>query len=207
MADYKTNIGAYQDDVPNNALWRQNIGADQTDAPQFGDVDKVIQGTSSIDIASMEIDVDLTGIDLEAVSDLVIPGVNITNAFEIGHVMGDIITDIRPGQNTNCDQGSAAVAPWSAPAPTEMPDLVGTGARQQIDQRPMDNNDFTGAGQIRGHEHFWYEMAHLLPRVVQELGNLVSEQVINCDLYNADRDTKITVSSITNNSKTPVRPL
>lgn len=204
MADYKQNIGAYQDDVANNDLWRQNIGADQTDPPQFGDVDKVIQGTGSINIAAMNINVDLIGIDLEADGAIEVATPTVTNAFNLGNVLGDIITLIRPGQNTNCDQGSAVVTPWSAPIPTEMPDLVGTGATQLLGQSPMDNNDFTGSGQVRGHEYFWYEIAHLLPRVIQELGNLVSEQVINCDLYNADRNNEITVTSITNNLGTGI---
>lgn len=116
----------------------------------------------------------------------------------IGHVLSDIITFIRPGQNTNCDQGSAGVNLWSAPLPTEMEPLVGEGAQQQLEQSPRDENDLAGTGIVRGHEYFWYEMAHLLPRIIQELGNLVSEQVIDCGLYNADRNDKITVQSITN---------
>ena len=122
----------------------------------------------------------------------------------IGHVLGDIITFIRPGQNTNCDQGSAVISPWSVPIPTEMDGLTAFAAQEQVEQSPRDNNDFDGTGQIQGHEYFWYEMAHLLPRVIQELGNLVSEQVINCDLYNADRNNKITVQSITNDLGTGI---
>ena len=197
MADYNQNIGAYQSDAPNDSEWRQNIGADQTDPPQFGDVDKVIEGFGSIDIGAMNIEVTVAGVDLEAAGEIDIASANVTNAFNIGHVMSDIITFIRPGQNTNCDQGSAVVAPWSAPIPTVVDGFVG-GSHEVVGQRPMDSNDLAGSGQIRGQEYFWYEMAHLLPRVVQELGNLVSEQVINCDLYNADRTNSITVQSITN---------
>jgi len=196
---YAVNIGAYQDDIANNSDWRYNIGADLTDPPQFEDVIKIISASGSINISSMNIAVDLTGVDLESAGEIDILGANVTNAYTIGHVMGGIDTLIRPGQDSGCDQGSAATAPWSSSIPIEVDQLAGAGSQEQVDQQPMDENDFDGIGQIRGHEYVWYEMAHLIPRVVQDLGNLVSEQVINCDLYNADREDKITVTSITNN--------
>lgn len=141
---------------------------------------------------------------IEGLGSIDIANFNVTNTFNLGNILGDITTIIRPGQNTNCDQGSAIVNNWSAPIPTEMDELSGTGDQEQLEQSPRDNNNLNASGKIRGHEYMWYEAAHLLPRIVQELGNLVSAQVINCDLYNADRDAKITVTSITNNLGTGI---
>lgn len=46
---------------------------------------------------------------------------------------------------------------------------------------------------------FWYEKIHLLPRLVQELGNIISTQVINVELYNAHRTDDIIITSVTDN--------
>ncbi|MCP4993147.1 MAG: hypothetical protein GY934_05085 [Gammaproteobacteria bacterium] len=58
-----------------------------------------------------------------------------------------------------------------------------------------------GAGLLRPpfEEQFWFDRAHLLPRVVQELGNIVSAQTFNVELYNSDMNNTITISSITDN--------
>ncbi len=48
-------------------------------------------------------------------------------------------------------------------------------------------------------EQFWFDRVHLLPRVVQELGNIVSTTVIDAELYNSDMEDTITISSVTNN--------
>lgn len=53
-------------------------------------------------------------------------------------------------------------------------------------------------------EENWLNRVHLLPRTVQILGNIVSVQTFDVELYNADRTETITISSITNNFSTGV---
>jgi len=193
---YNQNIGAYQDSSVNRSDWRQNIGADQTNPPEFGDVIKIIESTGTLDIASMDIDVTLTGINIESLSSVVISGYGVSYADNVGHIFNEPDQIITPGWDADCNQGSADV--WSAPKPI-MPGQYNAGDLETVEASGAGGDNFAGAGIIDTHEQSWYERAHLLPRLVQELGNLVSEQVIDCDLYNADRDNKITVSSITNN--------
>jgi hypothetical protein len=196
MADYKYNIGAYQNDSANSS-WKFNIGAAQTDAPEFGDVDKVISGTGSIVLEGISIAVNLQGIDLTGEGSIEIAGYGVTNTFNIGHLLGDPTIAIRPGQDPGCDQTSADV--WSPAQPTEMPALLGNGALENVEVSAADERDHLGSGLINAHEIFWYETAHLIPRLVQDVGNLVTDQNISCELYNADRYNAITVSSIVDN--------
>jgi hypothetical protein len=197
MADYKQNMGAYQSDVPNDSDWRQNIGADQTDPPSFAGVDKVIQATGSIDIGAIIVSTGIGNVNIQATGSIAIGGFDVSNAFSIGSIMGAVVTFIRPGQDAGSNQGSANV--WGHPLPAVMPSLVSNGDPQLLGQSPPIPQAHVAAGQVNGHEDFWYEQAHLLPRLIQELGNLVSEQVINCELFNADRNNTIEVTSITDN--------
>lgn len=195
MADYKQNIGAYQSDNANDDQWRVNIGASQTDPPLFGDVDKVISGEGSLVVSDFTIkqntepEISGTGsLDAE---------VTHSNTDNLAAIIPLPLVPIIPGQDTGCDQGSAGL--WDEVAPTIMLPLLGPSTFEQVTPTAADANEFTGAGTVNTHEIPWHEVAHLLPRIVQELGNLVSEQVIDCELYNADRQDKITVASITNN--------
>lgn len=204
MADYKQNIGAYQSDYENDSKWNQNIGASQTDPLRFEDVDKVITAEGSITLDGVTIKVKPTGLNLTAEGTLDLAGYQVNNAFHIGHIMGDFIRPIQPGWDSGCDQGSVDAWPQGNPLPTLMDSPTGEGDADTGTYVAQAERDYTGSGQVNAHEAMWYEMAHLLPRVVQELGNLVSEQVINCDFYNADRNNKITVTSITNNLGTGI---
>jgi len=56
-----------------------------------------------------------------------------------------------------------------------------------------------GGGIVKGTETWWFEHAHLIPRIVQDVGNVISDQTINGELYNADRENSITVASVINN--------
>ena len=114
-----------------------------------------------------------------------------------GNIIGLPLLPTIPGWDSGADQGSAG--PWSDIEPTIMPALLGDGGFEQNEPSPANENEHVGAGIIRGHEIPWHENAQLIPRLIQEMGNLVSEQVINCELYNADRHDLITVTSITNN--------
>ena len=124
--------------------------------------------------------------------------------LDIPHPLGQFLPlglVIQPGWNPNTVGGSADN--FNNPTPIAI-SPVGTGASEQVVPTPAAANKFTGAGQINSHELPWYEVAHLLPRLVQELGTIVSQQVIDCELYNADRNDKITVDSITNNLGTGI---
>ena len=195
MADYKQNIGAYQSDSANDDEWRVNIGASQTDPPFFGDVDKVISGEGSLTVSDLAIKQN-TEAEISGEGSLeVLP--TFVNAFDLGNIIPLPPTLIIPGQDAGADQGSAQL--WNVVKPTIMPPLLGIGTFEQVTPTAADANEFAGAGQINGHELPWHEIAHLLPRLVQDLGNLVSEQVIDCELYNADRHDNVTVASVTNN--------
>ena len=196
-ADYKQNIGAYQNDYPAGAF-TGNIGAHQNDPPSFSDATIIISGESSftveIDIKySLEIDVSGAG---EFTAELIV-----TNSTNRGHSIETFIISTVPGWDSAANQGSAE--PWSHSVPQIIADLNSGGGEQGVRQ-PPDGKVKDGAGIILGHEIPWFGFAHLLPRLVQDMGNLVSEQVIDCELYNADRHNQITVSSITNNLGTGI---
>ncbi|MCK5603630.1 hypothetical protein KAR91_17220 [Candidatus Pacearchaeota archaeon] len=114
----------------------------------------------------------------------------------LGNIIPLPLLPIIPGQDSGCDQGSATN--WDEVTPTIMPPLRGAGTFEQVTPVAADQNTHAGA-KINSHELPWYEVAHLLPRLVQDLGNIVSDQTVNCELYNADRSEAITVSSITDN--------
>jgi len=113
----------------------------------------------------------------------------------IGNVLPSILTLIRPGQVSDQSSGDT----WLNVKPILMNPLDGLGLQQQFEQSPRDQAMNAGSGIVNGFETLWFEHAHLLPRLVQDVGNLVTEQIINCELHNADRDNEITVSSITDN--------
>jgi hypothetical protein len=196
MADYQVNIGAYQSDSANDSEWRANIGADQNDPPLFGDVDKVISGEGTLFIEAMQI-AQAAQADISALGSLFIEAITASNTETIGNLLADFDRPIVPGKDPDTDTGSADN--WNNVVPQLIASPLAGGASQTVTPVAADQNSHDAAGIVRGHEYPWYEHAHLLPRLVQELGNLVSEQVINCELYNADRNNAVTVSSITNN--------
>jgi len=86
---------------------------------------------------------------------------------------------------------------WSEAVPTEMAGyLLGTQEAQDIPAQPIQNK--SGVHRAPVHD-FWYEKIHLLPRLVQELGNIVSQQSFDVELYNAHRTDDIVITSVTNN--------
>jgi hypothetical protein len=50
----------------------------------------------------------------------------------------------------------------------------------------------------RGPGYYWFEYLHIFPATAQELGNVVSDQQIDIDLYNAYRETPQSLTDITN---------
>jgi len=194
MANYKTNMGACQADKASQ-IYRKNMGASQTDSVYWEDVAKVITGNGSIVVSDFTIKVNTESIITEAGSIHVSP--THSNTFNLGNVLSLPITPIIPGQDSGCDQGSADI--WSDIIPTPISQPLGPADFEKVVMKSADQNKFTGAGQIRSHEIPWYEVAHLIPRLVQDVGNLVTEQIIYCELYNADRTSAITVNTITDN--------
>lgn len=194
MADYKFNIGAYQADKAGQA-YKLNIGAEQTDPPYFEDTDIPVSGLGTYELSDLEIGVE-TEPTISGAGSIVIEATEVTNAYDLGNLFADPITIIEPGRDAGTDQGSADT--WSTVVPRVMDGYSG-GDHEQNVLRPMAQNEHDGAGILRGHEIPWFEAAHLLPRTIQNVGNLASEQTINCELYNADRNNSITVSSITDN--------
>lgn len=117
-----------------------------------------------------------------------------------GAAFPDFISFTQPGWKTT---GSGTADNWHKVVPIEQP-VLGAGSWQQLEPLAADGFREDGVGIIDGAESLWFGVAHLIPRLTQDLGNIVSEQVINCELYNADRNNKITVSSITNNLGTGI---
>lgn len=74
--------------------------------------------------------------------------------------------------------GSASSGPRPAPAFVEVDGIIRNAAPEDM---------------------AWFEMMHLLPRAVQELGNVVSQQSFPVELHNADRTRDIQIVSVTNN--------
>lgn len=195
MADYKQNIGAYQPDFANDDKWRVNIGACQTDPPSFEDTDIVVSGAGSVVVSDFTIKVNteatITGVGSVHVSP------THSNTNNLGHIFADTLFPIIPGWDSACDQGSADI--WGPAVPRIIDPLLGVGDLTKVTPATADQTKHDGVGIIRTHEILWYEVAHLLPRLVQDVGNLVTDQTINCELYNADRQDAITVSTITDN--------
>jgi hypothetical protein len=199
MADYNQNIGAYQDDFENDNRWQVNIGASQTQPPSFAATEKTIAGVGSLEVTpTIKVFVEPT---ISAAGSMEVSGITALNANNIGAIHPIPLTFINPGQDPGCDQGSAG--PWSTVKPKVI-DTLSSGPYEKVGPTAMDQTLHAGSGIIRGHEIPWYEAAHLLPRVVQKLGNIVSDQTINCELYNANRNDSITVSSVANNLGTGI---
>jgi hypothetical protein len=122
---------------------------------------------------------------------------SVSNPLNIGSVIGSPPTlAVSPGQDPGANQGTGDV--WLQPAPQLMNALL-SGPLSSVTRHPADNNTANGAGIVSGHETPWFGVAHLIPRLLQDLGNVISDQTVNCELYNADRSEAITVASITNN--------
>lgn len=197
MAGYKQNIGAYQNDAA-TGVWKHNIGGDQTDPPSFAATDIVISGAGSMTIVGIEITQE-TEPTISGTGSLDVLPLYV-NAYNQGSIMSLPLLLIQPGQVV--DQSSASH--WNVITPEPMPLFMGSGAAVQVTPIAADANAYIGAGAIIGHELPWYEVAHLIPRLLQDLGNIISDQTIPCELYNADRKNSITVASVIDNLGTGV---
>ena len=127
----------------------------------------------------------------------------ISNINQLGCIFPLPLTLIQPGQNSDCNQGSISL--WDNSLPQIMATPLGLGSSQRVVKTPMDQDKHDGAGIVDGVETPWFEHAHLLPRLVQDMGNVISDQTILGELYNADRKNSITVTSVINNLDTGVK--
>jgi hypothetical protein len=125
---------------------------------------------------------------------IVTPG--ISNVNNLGRLMDAILTPRQPGWDTNTMGGSADN--WNEPKPKIIAPFPASGNIKAGTPAAARAQKFPGYRQSDV-QNLWFETAHLLPRVVQELENVISDQAIVCELYNSHREGQITVSSITNN--------
>lgn len=112
-------------------------------------------------------------------------------------VIGSPVLAIVPGTDASTNAGSATL--WDTPPLVLVTPIVGDGAQEQVVMESAGQNDHTGSGAVDGIGSPWFGVAHLLPRLVQDLGNVISDQVVSCELYNADRQNSITVASVIDN--------
>ena len=195
MADYNRNIGAYQGDYP-DGRHNTNIGASQTDPASFEATDITILGEGSIEVDAIQIAQGIDPVSISGAGRIVALPVA-SNSDHHASILGIPTIIITPGKDADIDAGSATL--WNEPKPLTAPIILGSGGEQQAVMRGATQNDHGGAGLVNGIESPWFDVAHLLPRLTQDLGNVISDQVVPCELYNADKLESITVASITNN--------
>lgn len=159
-------------------------------------------GAGSIDIGSMDIEFNLDGIDFQGTGSILLGTPATSNSRFLGAIKPGPDKLIQTGWDAGCNQGS--ISQWDQPIPQIMTPMLNLGSAQQTEQSPMDQEKHSGAGIVEAVQINWYEAAHLIPRVTQDVGNIVSEQTILGELYNADRKNQITVSSVVNNLGTGI---
>ncbi len=134
----------------------------------------------------------------------------VTNIYDIGTILEGPLTLIQPGTDSATNQGTADV--WGVVVP-RIGDDLGVSEWDQREPLAADGKREDGIAILDSPGSLWFEVAHLLPRVLQDMGHLITTQTISCDLYNADRNNLITVASISDDlgtgvtiSGVPVRP-
>lgn len=122
---------------------------------------------------------------------------SVGNAFNIGNLFPTILTVKTPGWDANCNTQGAGL--WNMTVPRIVDSLLGEGGSVSGEPSSVRQKAFNGNEGVYHHWDPWYEAAHLLPRIIQDVGNVITEQTIQCELYNADRSSSVTISSITDN--------
>lgn len=191
MGVYRHNIGAVQTDTPNLG-YIHNIGASQTDPASFEATDIIISGEGSLIVSDLTIKQNTEATIAGSGSFVVEP--TASNIYDIGHILTLPLFPILPG--TDVDANNGANRNWSMAGPMIMDGPL-VGDQRQNTPIAADEQSWVGGSIIDGISVPWFEVAHLLPRIIQDMGNLVTEQTISCELYNADRRESITVVSIT----------
>mgnify|MGYP000851232608 FL=1 len=122
----------------------------------------------------------------------------ITNIRHIGNVLDPWMLNIRqPGMTVDVD----SVHPWGPAIPKVPHELGAKGTWSKTpdaDRSQPENKTWTGDNLYQSIERVWFEHTHLLPRLTQEVGNVITERTIPCDLYNADRNNAVVCTSIDN---------
>jgi len=151
-----------------------------------------ITGVGSLDVAKIAT-VQKSGIIIPGAGSLDVK-VLAPNANDIGKIFPSIVAVNQPGWENKSD----GAPQWNNPKPQTTPLLVGAGSPIRHKDVAARETEFSGLLGVSQYEQQWYELAHLLPRLEQDLGNVISDQTIFCDFYNADRENSITVTSIIN---------
>lgn len=112
-------------------------------------------------------------------------------------LLGPVLKPIAPGTDAAANPGAGDA--WSDLVPLVMSSVAGSGAATYPGRVPSQEAQRDGAGLMDAVGLLWFEAAHLLPRLIQDMGHVISDQTIDCELYNADRQNAITVQSITDN--------
>ena len=153
----------------------------------------ILDGTGDFDVSGVTYTM-RQSISLDGVSGFSIGPVP-SFGFEVGTVQFPFVQFHRPGFVRH-EEGFDPR--HDAKTPIEMPDnLYGSETDESLPVLPI--QDLDAVHQIPHQTDNWFEHLHLLPRLVQELGNVVSQQSFAIDLYNADRENSITITSITDN--------
>jgi hypothetical protein len=119
----------------------------------------------------------------------------VSNPLNVGNVFGlPAGVAVVPGQDSNQGTGDT----WNQPKP-QLIEAILSGDQNSEIRRPVDGDSWNGAGIVNGHEAPWFGAAHLIPRLIQDLGNVITDQVVPCEIYNADKMNSITVASVVNN--------
>ena len=112
--------------------------------------------------------------------------------------LGSIVSTPFPGHTPGVVRHNEGHDPRHDERTPVLFDSIGTGEATDEDRITIPIKNEAGHHRAEIFDH-WYEHTHLLPRVVQELGNVVSATSFPVDLYNADRFNDITIVSITDN--------
>lgn len=131
-------------------------------------------------------------------SQIIVPTPDYSTSQHTGRTL-DWPQEIRgPGFTVDVDSAHA----WGPLVPREVSALgdKGTwGKTPDAERSQPENRKFTGDNIYQSVERVWFEHTHLLPRLTQVVGNVITERTIPCDLYNADRNDAVICTSISNN--------
>ncbi len=131
-------------------------------------------------------------------SSIIVPTPGYTTSQHTGRPLSPWPQEVRgPGYTVDVDSAHT----WEPVMPQipATPGAKGTWDKTPDAQRAQpDKRKFTGRAEYESIERVWFEHTHLLPRLTQEVGNVITERTIPCDLYNADRNNAVVCTSIDN---------
>jgi hypothetical protein len=195
-----TTVTTNTDEIGSNDLTESTTLTYSSDHPTISSpgassIEATLSGLGEIDLSPLTVTYHLAETKLSGLGGIVVSP-NITNANVLGNQIPSVIALPTPGRSSSTKGSSANNWVVTPKLITHLPD---SGIRGAVTPIPAAQNKYQGSAVVRGAGRYWFERAHLLPRLVQDVGVVISDQTINCELYNADRKNAITVSSITDN--------